>query len=243
VPSWGSPSSGCLNVPVLKRSLAAAIPCLLLLSGCGVSETQFRPGVAVAVGDRTITTDHVDELTTGFCAAVEEQIAEGGQSFPLRLFKRGIVGQLALQSAVEQLAQDYGVTPGADYKSQLAQIETEAEGLSADGREEYVEVQATLPYVQDVLTQIGGLLLADEGEEEPTLDFQQARGLDALVEWVDREGVTFDPRYGTEMVDGQPQPVNTDLTFAVSDVAKGGLSEEEPDPLYVDTLPVSATCG
>jgi hypothetical protein len=232
-----------LNDPVLKRSLAVAIPCLVLLSGCGVAETQFRPGVAVEVGDRTITTDHIDELTTGFCAAVEEQITSGGQTYPLRLFKRGIVGQIALRSAVEQLAQDYDVTPGADYQSQLAQIETEAEGLSDDGRDEYVEVQATLPYVTDVLTQIGGILLAEDGEEEPTIDFQQARGLDALTEWVDREGVDFDPRYGTELVDGQPQPVDTDLTFAFSDVAKGGVSEDEPDPVYVATLPASATCG
>lgn len=228
---------------MLKRSLAAAVPCLLLLSGCGVAETQFHPGVAVEVGDRTITTDHVDELTTGFCEAVQEQIATGGQSYPLRLFKRGIVGQLALQSAVEQMAQDYDVSPGADYQSQLAQIETEAEGLSEEGREEYVEVQATLPYVTDVLTQIGGILLEQEGNDDPTVDFQQARGLDALGEWVDAEGITFDPRYGTQIVDGQPEPVDTDLTFALSDVAKGGVSDEEPDPLYVDTLPASATCG
>ena len=100
---------------VLKRSLAAAVPCLLLLSGCGVAETQFHPGVAAQVGDRTITTDRVDELTTGFCSAVEEQITSGGQSYPLRLFKRGIVGQLALQSAAEQLAEEFDVEPGADY--------------------------------------------------------------------------------------------------------------------------------
>ena len=229
---------------MLKRSLAAAVPCLaLLVSGCGVAETEFHPGVAVEVGDRTISTNHVDELTTGFCDAVEEQIATGGQSFPLRLFKRGIVGQLALRSAVEQLAQDYDVEPGADYQAQLAQIETEAEGLDADGRDEYVEVQATLPYVTDVLTQIGAVLLEDEGQEDPTLDFQQARGLDELGAWIDREGVTFDPRYGTEIIDGQPQPANTDLAFAFSDVAKGGLSDEEPDPVYVATLPTSATCG
>ena len=229
--------------PVLKRVVAVAVPCLVLLSGCGVAETQFHPGVAAEVGDRTITTDRVDELTSGFCSAVEEQIQTGGQSYPLRLFKRGIVGQLALQSAAEQLADDFGVEPGADYQAQLAQIETEAEGLSKSGREEYVEVQSTLPYVTDVLTQVGDLLLAEEGEDDPTLDFQQARGLDELVTWIDREGLTIDPRYGTEIVEGQPQPIDTDLTFALSDVAKGGVSEEEPDPAYVATLPDSATCG
>jgi hypothetical protein len=228
---------------VLRRAVAVAVPCLLLLSGCGVAETQFHPGVAVEVGDRSISTDRVDQLTSGFCEAVEDQIASGGQSYPLAIFKRGIAGQLALQSAVEQLAEDFDVTPGSAYQAELAQIETDAEAFSESGRDEYVEVQATLPYVTDVLTQIGAKLLAEEGEADPTVDFQQARGLDELVAWVDREGVTFDPRYGTELVDGQPQAVDTSLTYAFSDVAKLGTAEGEPDPNYVASLPLSATCG
>jgi hypothetical protein len=235
-----------LNVAVLKRSLVVAVPCLLLLSGCGVAETQFHPGVAVEVGDRTITTDRVDDLTSGVCAAVEDQIATQGQAEPLYLFKRYVASQLALRSAGEQLAQDYDVRPGIDYTTQVAQIEGEAEGLSEDGRDDFVEMQAAGPYVSDVLTQIGRLLLLQEGEEDPTVDFQQARGLDELQAWVEREGVTFDPRYGLEMVDGQPQPVDTDVTLAVSEVATGlGAAgpDEAPDPNYVATLPLSATCG
>jgi hypothetical protein len=229
--------------PVLKRVVVVAVPCLLLLSGCGVAETQLHPGVAVEVGDRTISTDRVDSLTSGFCEAVEDQITSGGQSFPLALFKRGIVSQLALQSAAEQLAEDFDVTPGSAYRAELTRIESEAEGLSESGRDEYVEVQATVAYISDVLTQIGAKLLADEGEAEPTVDFQQARGLDELEAWVEREGVTFDPRYGTELVEGQPQPVDTSLTYAFSDGAKLGASEGEPDPNYVASLPLSATCG
>jgi hypothetical protein len=229
--------------PVLKRVVVVAVPCLLLLSGCGVAETQFNPGVAVRVGDETISTDRVDSLTSGFCDAVEDQIASGGQSFPLALFKRGIVSQLALQSAAEQLAEDFDVTPGDAYQAELARIESEAEGLSESGRDEYVEVQATVPYLSDVLTQIGAKLLAEEGEAEPTVDFQEARGRDELAAWVEREGVTFDPRYGTEVVEGQPQPVDTSLTYAFSDGAKLGSTEGEPDPNYVASLPLSATCG
>ena len=42
---------------MLKRSWVAAVPCLLLLSGCGVAETQFSPGVAVEVGERQAAVD------------------------------------------------------------------------------------------------------------------------------------------------------------------------------------------
>lgn len=228
---------------MLKRVLIAAVPCVLLLSGCGVAETQFHPGVAVDVGDRTITTDEVDEVTSGFCAAVEEQIATQGQSFPLFSFKRGIVGQLALESAAQQLAQDFDVEPADDYYLQLAQIKDQAAAFPEDGRDDYIEVQQTLPYLQDVLTQIGAVLLEREGEEDPGLDFQQARGLDELNTWIEREGLTFDPRYGLEIVEGQPQPVDSSTSFAASELAMLGAADGDPDPNYVAALPLSATCG
>ena len=226
-----------------RRAVIAAVPCLLLLTGCGVADTEFHPGVAVVVGDRTITTDRVDDLTSGFCSAIEDQVTAQGQALPMQLFERGIVGQLAMQSAAEQLAQEFDVQPGSDYYSAVAEIETQAEGLSETGRDDYIEIQATLPYITDVLTQVGALQLAKEGEEEPTVDFQQARGLDELEAWVDREGVTFDPRYRTELVEGQPQPVDTDVSFAFGDLAKAGVSDGDPDPSYVASLPRSATCG
>lgn len=229
--------------PVLKRSVAVAVPCLLLLSGCGIAGTQFHPGVAAEVGARTISTDRVDELTAGFCDAVSEQIAADGQSYPLAGFKRGIVGQLALQSAAEQLAEEFDVQPGSDYSSQVTEIKTGAEGFPAESRGAYVEVQSTLPYITDVLTQIGAILLEKEGEDDPTVDFQQARGLDELETWAAREGFTFDPQYGLALIDGQPQPVDTDVSFALSDQAKAGSSSKAPEPTYVLSLPQSATCG
>ena len=48
--------------------------------------------------------------------------------------------------------------------------------------------------------------------------------------WVEREGVTFDPRYGTGLVDGLPQPVDTDISYALGDVAKAGVSRRRPGP-------------
>ena len=76
-----------------------------------------------------------------------------------------------------------------------------------------------------MLTQIGAVELAAEGEEEPTVDFQHARGQDELGGLGGaREASTFDPRYGYEMVDGQPEPGDTSLSFAFSDAAKGATA-------------------
>lgn len=243
--SAGRASCGCLNVSVLKRCLAAAVPCLFLLSGCGLPGTGFHPGVAVVVGDETITTDRVDELTATFCAAVDDQITSG-QSIPLAGYKSGIAALLAMISAIDQLNESYDLTPSADYNSQVTQTKSEATGITGDELDAYLEVLSASSYIGDMLTQIGAVELAEEGEEDPTVDFQQARGLDELATWVEREGVTFDPRYGYKMVDGEPQAVNTEVTFAFSDVATGAKVTTEDgsaDPGYVAALPQSATCG
>ena len=52
-----------------------ALPVLasvVLLAGCGVAGTQFHPGIAAEVGDQTITTRHVDQVTDDYCKAVEK---------------------------------------------------------------------------------------------------------------------------------------------------------------------------
>ena len=228
---------------MLKRVVIAAVPCLVLLTGCGVTGTEFNPGVAVRVGDETVSTDQVDELASLYCDAVETQIQAGGQKFPLAGFKTGIAAQLALRSAADQIADDYGVTPSADYQLQLSQIEDQAAEYTGDERDAFIEVQATQPYYIDLLTQVGKLELEAEGEQEPTLDFQQARGQDELAKWIGREGLSFDPKYGLEIVDGAPQPVDTDLSFAFGDIAKDGKTDGEPTASYVASLTASATCG
>ena len=237
-----------MNGPVLKRAALLAVPCVLLLSGCGVAGTEFNPGVGARVGDETISNDRIDELTSHYCSAVEEQVVAGGQSIPLAGFKGAIAAQLALRSAAEQIADDFGVSLSSDYKAQLAQIVQQADtsGYEGDERDAYVEVQSTQPLYIDLLTQVGKVLLADEGEEDPTLDFQQARGQDELATWAEREGVSFDPGYGLEVVEGLPTPTDTDLTYAQGDLAKAGKALQtatEPDPNYVAALPTSATCG
>jgi peptidyl-prolyl cis-trans isomerase SurA len=233
---------------VLKRVVAAAAPCLLLLSGCGVADTEFNPGVAVQVGDETISTERVNELTTQFCDAIEEQVKGQGRKIPLAGLKGAIAGQLALRSAAEQIAEKYGVEPGSDYKSQLIQITQQANdgGYTGDARDAYIEVQATQPLFIDLLTQVGAILLADEGQPDATIDSQQARGQRELTAFTKSEGMTFDPEYGLTVVEGLPKPTSTDVSYAVGDLAKAGralATATEPDPTYAAALPASGTCG
>jgi peptidyl-prolyl cis-trans isomerase SurA len=231
--------------PVLKRALVATVPCLHVLSGCGVAGTQFHPGVAAQVGDETVTTDAVDELTADYCEAIEDQLQ---QPVPLSGYRVGIAALLTWKSAAEQLAERYGVTLSKEYAAQVAQYEGQADDLGLEGgdKEAFVEVQTAQAYVYDLLTQIGSIELEAEGQEDPTIDFQQARGQDELEAWIAREGVEFDPKYGLRMTEGAPDGVDTDLSFAAGDLATSALAvgpDGQPDAAYLDSLPASSTCG
>ena len=71
----GRPGSAVLPATVFNGPVrfVRALPVLpvVLLVGCGVAGTQFNPGVAAQVGDQTITTRHVDEVTANYCTALE----------------------------------------------------------------------------------------------------------------------------------------------------------------------------
>ena len=45
---------------------------VVLLAGCGVAGTQFHPGLAAEVGDQSITSRHLDQLTSDYCAGFEK---------------------------------------------------------------------------------------------------------------------------------------------------------------------------
>lgn len=231
---------------VLKRVLVAVAPCLLVLSGCGVAGTDFNPGVGARVGDETISTNTIDELTADYCDAVR---AEVDPASPLSNFRVGLAALLTWRAAVDQLAEGYDIAPSQEYRDQVAGFARDADqkGYTGRDREVYVEVQGLQAYIFDTLAQIGATELEAEGEADPTVDFQYARGNDELVAWIDRNGVEFDPRYGLEMVDGEPVAIDTDLSVVAGDLAKSA-SEFDPttgaaDAGYVAALPASATCG
>jgi peptidyl-prolyl cis-trans isomerase SurA len=140
----------------LAGTLAAAVA---LLTGCG----SLSPGTAVTVGDETITVDQVDDYTADYCEAIERQLEGEGQVVPNRYFRSGVAGQLALRSAAEQLADEYGVEAGSGYDQRVAELEQSVAMVDEDLREAVVEVESATAYVEAVQAAVGEQLLAQEG--------------------------------------------------------------------------------
>jgi peptidyl-prolyl cis-trans isomerase SurA len=229
-------------VAVQIRRALPALP-LVLLAGCGVAGTQFHPGVAAQVGDETITTRHVDEVTADYCTAIEKATKgdpnAGSQPTPMRYLSHDFAGALVDKAAAEQLAEEFGVDPTASYKEGLAQLEPQLADLDTDEQDAVREVIGARAYADDVLTQIGQIELEKQGKDDATAEDQLAAGQDELDQWVADHDVEINPRYAAEL--GNDAQVDTDLSYAVDKQATGGLSGEV-DPDYTAGLPAHLVC-
>ncbi len=207
----------------------------LLLTGCG----SASPGVAVKVGDEVLTVSDIDTTTSHYCASVGEQFES---TVPMSFVRQYVVQLLTLRSQAEQLADDYGVTAGSTYQNDVAQKQGTARTLPEDARADYVRLTSAPAYAQDVVDQIGEIVLAEQGVAEPTTDQVTQAGLDVFNQWPDANGIDVDPRYGLANVDGVLKPIDTNTSVAVGETAKLGLAET-PDPGFAETLPMTHRCG
>jgi hypothetical protein len=210
----------------------------LVLSGCG----SAAPGVAVEVGSQEISTSRVDAAARNMCTALGDQFEAEGTTVPMGFVRQGVVQLLTLRAQAEQIAKEYGVTPGSTYSNDVAQRERTAASMPEDVRDDYVELTSANSLAQDILEQVGRIKLKEDGVADPTVDQITQAGVDVFNVWPDANGVEIDPRYGLENVDGVLTPVDTNLSVAVSQSAQDGLNEE-PDVAYARTLPLTHRCG
>ena len=166
-------------------------------------------------------------------------------------FVRGyVVRNLTVKSAAEQLAEHYSVEVPPSYDEAVRALRTDMEtSFRADRVDQALEVDSAGPYVEAVELAVGELLLEQSGDSGADDAAKQARGKDALEEWLSEHPADVNPRYGIAVTDtdlGPPNFVDTGTSFPLSANAvsaeKAG-SEEGPDPAYTATLPSSQRCG
>jgi len=247
-------------VRAARASILLAL--VLVLSGCGLTGQGFQPGVAVVVGDQTITQKHIGELTGDYCRGVSDALKQQGQKVSVRyLSSQVVVPQLAIKLLVEQLAEELDVEPSDQYRTQVSTLRTRVADLDEAAADAVVEVESARTYYIDVLTTIGEMEGAGSGDAGDTTDDGTAaeqnltRGREALTRWMlqdDPPHLAINPRYGLRFAESEDEAdkegpllrTGTDTSFAVSDVAKGGLAPETvEDPAYLSSLPARMICG
>jgi peptidyl-prolyl cis-trans isomerase SurA len=214
-----------LNVPVrLLRVVPVLATSLVVLTGCGVAGAQFHPGVAAQVGDETITTRHVDQVTADACTGLEKFYkaqGRGGTSTPMGTLAGQVTAAMVQQLVAEQLAHDYDIRTTAAYKDNLNQAEQQLSTLSDAQKDAVLEVVGAQAYADDVLVQIGEIELKKQGTEDSTADDQKAAGEKVLAAWVADHDVQLNPKYGITL--GSDEQADTGLSYAVSKTDQAGL--------------------
>jgi hypothetical protein len=232
------------NGQVLAGVVAAVAA--FTLSGCG----SASPGVAVRVGDETLSTTKVDELTVAYCEGITPQLQSGGAVFPMSFVRGYVVRNLTVRAAAEQLAEDYAIDLPPSYDEAVSSLRADLEaGFRSDRVDQALEVDSAGPYVDAVTLEVGDVLLTLAGETEADDAAKQARGQDALQEWMSEHPAEVNPRYGIAVTDtslGRPNFVDTGTSYALSagavDAAKIS-SDQGPDQDHTATLPSSQRCG
>jgi hypothetical protein len=212
------------------------------LSGCGAAS----PGVAVKVGDQTLSMTEVDELTVGYCDGLEQQFEASGTVLPMSFVRDHIVRNLTVRAAAEQLAEEYSVDLPPTYARSVRDLRGQMAELPEDRIDQVLEVESVGAYVQAVEIEVGDILLAQAGESGADDQAKLARGQDALRQWMSEHPADINPRYGIAVSDPRldvaPTLVDTGTSYALSANAVDG-AKAEPDQAYAATLPSSQRCG
>ncbi len=232
-------------------ALAAAV---LALSGCGVSGTNFQPGVAAQVGDERVYTAEVDAAADHWCDYLTDQ--SSGERFPKAQLRTQVLSVVVQRAAVEQVVSENDLDVPAVPTSEVQRILDEefagATERQVDGLRTLVEdaVEAQIG-----VTIFGSQVLQEEGAQVDPNQQEAAfqRGSEALSEWLGDHDIELNPVYGVAIDedgrlvddDGTSVVVSTEAGYAAQPDQEDPPTEDEQKDRqeYIDSLPASQTCG
>jgi hypothetical protein len=216
------------------RGLAGlAVASVVLLTGCG-AVPDLNPGVAARIGDETVTTRHVADTAKEYCAAVETQLTKG-QAVAGSALNTEVAGALVLRSAIDQFADDEGVTAGSSLQQQEDQLAAQIAKLSTSQKKAVRSVYLANYYAAAVFQSVG-----EKGGA--TGDAAVTAGQKEFAGWLDDEDVRIDPRFGVDLSENGVSTVDTGLSYAISSTAKKA-SAKTADTAYAAALPQTQRCG
>jgi len=215
----------------------AGLTALGALAGCGA----LHPGVAVEAGDDTITLSRVDEVTRDVCVVVQSDPRSQG-TYAMVAVRRLVVANLAMRLAAAQLAEQYDVSTGQSYVSQVKLYNQNLARIEPDVRANAIEVLTAPDYVDDIVGAVGSIELANEGVDDPTATDISDKGYAVLQSWSEEHGLEIDPRFGLALGDNGIVSSPHETSYALSDFATQAAADQPADT-FASALPPSQRCG
>lgn len=226
-----------------RRRVAAllALPVAVLLTGCGVSETAFRPGVAVEVGEDRVSVEQVDQVADSLCSVLQSDPAFDGRYFRNSSLRNAAMRGLALEVMAGQLAEEYGVARPAVDTDFAHQLELQFGSADPD------ELATAMPaftgdqMLREVLVELGRDEVGASADEMQAL----TAGVERAQAWQEKTDVDTNPEFEALAIGDQSvETLRDDLSVAVSD-----LATEAADPASQEAgegtggLPESQRCS
>ena len=212
-------------------SLLVGALALLTLSACA----GLHPGTAATVGDETIPTSEVDDVTRISCDL-------GGTAQPRSAVMRDIVNALVTTRVDTQYAESVGATyDKRQLQQRVQQLEDSLTKLSDTDRDTYVQVVSDFLRSQLMLADVGAKSLKKKGTAKPAVDESVNEGSKLSAAWAKKNiDVEIDPRYnpGTS---GKAGGGDGSISRPVSPYAKSAAGTATPD--FVSGLPAELRCG
>jgi len=212
---------------------AAALVGAVALSGCGVTGTDIRPGVAAKVGDDSITVQEVDETASGVCAYFKDDETD----IPLAFYRSQILQVLVREAATRQVVSDVGAKLAAGYDDAAKQVVENYADLPAAQREAFVKIDTAAAYIH--YGELAAALAVGESTGETAVSPQEAseQGATLIQEWLLGEDVELNPMFGVVLgEDGALNGGDTSLSVAVSDEAVQAILPDDEDTEYVSKV-------
>ena len=213
-------------------SLLVGALALLTLSACA----GLHPGVAATVGDETIPTSEVDDVTRISCDL------GGSAPQPRSAVMRDIVNALVTTRVDTQYAESVGATyDKSQLQQRVQQLEDSLTKLSDADRDTYVQVVSDFLRSQLMLADVGAKSLQKKGTAKPAVDESVNEGSKLSAAWAKKNiDVEIDPRYnpGTS---GKAGGGDGSISRPVSPYAKSASGTAKPD--FVTALPAELRCG
>lgn len=225
--------------------VAGLLTCGALLSGCGVSDEELRPGVAAQVGSTEIALDDIDDAVDVACGFF---VDEGQPGFPRALARQQFASVLVMRAAASQALEEQGLEVGSDYARAVGGLDAANAQIPAAQRPPFVLLNDATTYVDAAAATLGEAAFAAEGDVPADPAVVADRGRTVISAWLDDHQVDINPSFRLTVADGQVVSDTGGTSVAVSDGATAALLDPatatgDEVSAAADQLPPSQLCG
>lgn len=216
-----------------------------LLSGCGVSTAQLRPGVAAQVGDTEVSLDDIDDSIADACAYFTDEDQPG---FPKSLARQQFVSILISRAAASEALEEGGLELGADYQQAVSGLDAANSQVPEAQRAPFILLNEAATFVDAASRALGEAAFAAEGDVPADPAIVSQRGLGEITAWLETNDVEINPVFRLTVEDGQVVSEAGGTSVAASEFATLNLLDpltatQEQVTASVEQLPPSQVCG